>query len=236
MGRLTAALVLTLVTAGAARGGELVVVASQDPTLAPGSVLAGDRRVVLAPDVELTLISGSGKVIALRGPYDAVPGQQGGGNDDGDLVSSLARLIDQREKQRARLAVFRGSTARAAGRPDVWGIDPRRGTRFCLRRDRPPVLWRNGRKPRRTMHLSRLSDHGAGQPVEWPAGRSTAAWPSGIALEDGARYALDAGSAAREFEVRLMPHLATDAHRAVWMAAHGCEAQAGRVLDMLGGR
>ena len=60
-------------------------------------------------------------------------------------------------------------------------------------------------------------------------------WPKELTLSDGATYVARFWSEdnGEQLVTVLMPNLGTDAHRAAWMAEHGCTRQALKVLDAI---
>ncbi len=122
----------------------------------------------------------------------------------------------------------------AAQKPpsDAWVINTGKSGDFCVKSKGPVMLWREKAAKTRILTLKNLTDKSRSK-AEWPAGSATLEWPSKVNLTDGARYLLrmKGSQAARKLKLHLVPgDLASDAHRAVWMARNGCEKQAMRLL------
>ncbi|MDX1434866.1 MAG: hypothetical protein R3286_20665 [Gammaproteobacteria bacterium] len=217
---------------------ELVVISSSDASLAPGTVLDGARPLAVAEGAEVVLVSPQGRIIKLIGPHRDAP-DASTPPGDGGLVDSLSQLINREAASPSTLAVFRGMLGQApAGRPDVWGIDIARAGRYCLRPDRPVMLWWAAARPGAAVTLSREGhgDDSAGVRIRWPRGKRQAAWPQELPIADGATYLarFRPGDPGERLVTVMMPALETDAHRAAWMAEQGCTRQALAVLDALG--
>lgn len=227
--------VLALLLAAPGHAAELVVIASNQPSLKIGAVVDGGRAMEISKGASVTLISSTGKTIVLEGPYSGVP-DPAAAPADGGLVQSLSRLIEQKRDPSTALAVFRGVDRRSnAERPDLWGIDIGRGDRYCLRRDATAFLWWEGARSGAIVSLSNAAEAGGGVRIRWPSPKRELIWPDTLELIDGATYVVRfrSGDQGKRLEVRFMPDLPSDPHRIAWMVEHGCDAQASRVLDAL---
>lgn len=233
-----ALLVLVLVGGWAAPGrtADLVVIASGDSSVAVGTKIDGSKPISIPAGASLVLVSSTGRTIRLAGPYDGAPDPSATGADDG-LVDSLSQLIKEEGGSSTTLAVFRGGPDKTPiGRPDIWGIDIAREGRYCLRPDRPAMLWWYAARPGAVVKLSSSGDESGGARIRWPQSKKYTAWPDALALSDGATYVarFRSGDTGTPLTTVLMPALDTDAHRAAWMAEHGCARQALGVLDAVG--
>jgi len=221
--------------AASSQAGDLVVIVSSDPTFEVGIVMDGSRPISVAANASMVLVSSDGRTIRLSGPYNGAP-DTSGSSSDSRLVDSLSRLITKKASSPTTLAVFRAGIKQApAGRPDIWGIDIARAGRYCLRRDRPAVLWWAAARPGAAVTFSNTGDSSRSVRISWARGKRHLAWPKELTLSDGATYVARfwAEDSGEQLVTVLMPDLGTDAHRAVWMAEHGCTRQALRVLDTI---
>lgn len=214
---------------------DLVVIGSSDPAIRVGVVIDGLRTIRVAADASVVLVSSTGKTIKLSGPYDGAP-DTSATSSDSRLVDSLSRLITEEANAPTTLAVFRGEPKPApAQRPDIWGIDIARGGTYCLRPDRPTMLWWAAARSGALVGLSSTGDNSRSVRIKWPSGKRYLTWPQELALFDGASYVARFSSQdnGAQLVTLLMPNLDTDAHRAAWMAEHGCGHQALKVLDSM---
>lgn len=233
-----AILVFSLFGGWAAPGlaADLVVIASDDPSIALGTKIDGSKPIAISAGASLVLVSSTGRTIKLAGPYSGKPEPSATGDDDG-LVDSLSQLIKEEGGSSTTLAVFRGGLDKTPiGRPDIWGVDIAREGRYCLRPDRPAMLWWYAARPGAVVKLSDNEDESGGARIRWPQSKKYTAWPDALALSDGATYVarFRSGDTGTPLTTVLMPALDTDAHRAAWMAKHGCARQALGVLDAMG--
>lgn len=226
--------VLVLAVAGAGYPAELVVIASDEPSLKAGAVIDGSRPIKIPAGARVALISSTGKTIVLEGPYDGTP-DPSRAPAEGDLVESLSRLVTQEEQSSTALAVARTVDKIPDGRPDLWGINIARAGSHCLRRDVPPFLWWDGARAGAIVSLSDGADNTRHVRIRWPSPKRHLAWPDALELTDGATYIarFRSGDEGERLLVLFMPDLATDAHRVAWMAGHDCTGQALKVLNAL---
>ena len=230
------ALVLIGGWAVSSQAGDLVVIASSDPTFEVGIVMDGSRSISVAANASIVLVSSDGRTIRLSGPYNGAP-DTSGSSSDSRLVDSLSRLITKKASSPTTLAVFRGGFKRApADRPDIWGIDIARAGKYCLRPDRPAMLWWAAARSGADVTFSSTGDSSRNAQITWPPGKRHMAWPKALTLSDGATYVARFWSEdnGEQLVTVLMPDLDSDAHRAAWMAEHGCTRQALKILDAMG--
>jgi hypothetical protein len=233
------AVVVLLVLGGWATSslaGNLVVIASSDPAIEVGPVIDGRQSIKIAAGTRVVLISSDGTVLELTGPYDGAPEPSAPGPDS-RLVDSLSRLLATEDSPGTTLAVSRHMPKRLPpDRPDLWGIDIAHAGNYCLRKDRPIVLWWAKAQSRAAVNLSSVGDDANSVEIRWPRGQHHRAWPKELELSDRATYVVRFGSEepGGKFSTILMPYVASDAHRAVWMAEHGCTRQALGVLAAMG--
>ena len=224
---------LWMVAAPFADAGQLVVIDSTVPELKPGQMIDGSKPFSLAAGGKVTLISESGKVVALSGPFSGAPDAGGAAAGGGNLMASLSQLMGGGSTQSSSLGVMRAVKAGEA--PDVWVVDVIRSGDHCVRADKAPVLWRPSGKKKATLTIKPLP-RGKRVSVDWPVGIDGLDWPENLALEDGGRYLVRVSGrmTATKLVLHMVPgNLASDAHRAVWMADKGCVGQAKALLASL---
>ncbi|MET1111704.1 MAG: hypothetical protein ABWX67_09290, partial [Allosphingosinicella sp.] len=92
------------------------------------------------------------------------------------------------------------------------------------------VLWRPAAAADGTLQV--IPATGAGQPVDWPAGRLVQRWPQQLPIADGAEYSLKWADAGAETRLRFKTLAAVGDDPTALAAAlidKGCQAQ----LDLL---
>lgn len=216
--------------ASPAAAADLVVVASTAADIAPGAVVKSDAALKISAGASVTLISAAGKTITLKGPHAGPPGGGDGGANP-TLISSLSGLLAGSGKDTAAVGTMR-AMAPAQPPTDPWAIDVDHSGDRCVRHVGAVTLWRGRGEHARMVSLINLKDNREIE-AEWAAGADTMGWPSQLPLADDGRYLVrikGRSSAAKITLHRLPADLPTDAHRAAWMADHGCRSQALRLL------
>ena len=211
---------------------QLVVVASTVPGIGPGQVIDSDGAIEIPAGAELTLISQAGRMTRLAGPHSGAPG---GGDSAGDpqMLASLSKLFKGSGQESGTLGAMRSMGSAAPDAP--WSVDVTRTGTHCFPPDGGVELWRDKSAASSQLTMSNLAGGGRVR-TAWPAGHDSLAWPPDLPLADGASYAARVSgraTAAKLQMVALPGELPSDAHRAAWMAEHGCESQARRLLGMM---
>jgi len=102
----------------------------------------------------------------------------------------------------------------------------------CVPNAREVTLWRADNSQASTLAIS--GPGGASRQVAWPAGASTLAWPSDLAIADGAEYQLRQASVAVPSSVRfkaLNAQPADLAGVAEVLIQNGCQEQLDLLVD-----
>jgi hypothetical protein len=97
------------------------------------------------------------------------------------------------------------------------------------------MLWWSAARSGAVVSFSPAAAANGGTRLRWPRGKQYFPWPKEVALSNGAAYVARfwAGDDGEKVVTVVMPNLDSDAHRAAWMADHGCSRQALKVLDAL---
>ena len=215
--------------ASPAMAADIMVVASNAPSVHAGQTVDSAAALDLAAGQRVTFIAGGGKSLTRNGPYKGAA-WEGAPAADKAFLQSLGKLASGQGKGGTTLGVVRGG---AMGEPsDPWALDVGRAGDHCVTAGAPVVLWRAAPERAGTLSLSGMKEEGKAS-VEWPAGAATVPWPQDVKLVDGGVYLarMDASPTAKRLVVRMVPgDLPSDAHRAVWMGDAGCTAQARQLL------
>jgi hypothetical protein len=222
--------IVGLCAAGEAAAGQLVVVESTVAGIASGQILDGAKPLDIAAGKSLTVITESGQVKTLTGPFSGLPEGTSAAAGGPDIVASLSRLIEGKSGGGATLGAMRGS--KRSDPPGVWDIDAFRSGTHCIVAGREARLWRAKSKKAMTLQIKTLP-YGKKVAADWAAGTEVLAWPAAVDVKDGAEYLMRRakGMTATRVTLRLVPEeLPSDAHRVAWMADNGCVRQAKELL------
>lgn len=222
-----------LLAGSAVRAGEMVVIASTLPGLAPGQIIEGAQAIEIPEGGKLTLILQSGAALHLTGPFTGAPEDEAPpGVAEPDLIAAVALLASDEGVNVSELGVTRGLTVVIP--EDPWVIDVMRGGDHCVRAG-GAALWRGKVGAGQSMTLKHVAQRRKAT-VNWPRNKETLSWPGDVPFEDGAVYLVRLG--ASPLPTKLVLHfvpagLPSEARRAVWMAGKGCRLQAKALLNTI---
>ncbi len=228
-----ALLPMTLLAAPApAWAAEMLVIGAEGSDLAEGDIVDSATPLHLAAEARLTLIAEDGTAVTLEGPYDgAALAEAPASAEERTLFRALGTLFAAGGgRQGATKGATRGGAGGATG--DAWLIDTATQGHGCARAGEPVELWRAKSDKASALKLTHRGARTSAE-VDWPTGAATLEWPAAVPLESGAEYSmrLKGVLVARTLTLHLVPsNLPSDAHRAAWMAQHGCLSQARALL------
>lgn len=223
-------LISAFLVAGATAA-ELVVISSSSSNFEAGQIIDSSADLSLAKDVTLTLISENGKVVILQGPHSGPLQVESASGNSGSLILSLKKIISGEKTESGSLGVMR-SVGSATLPLDPWAIIAGKTGNYCVSKSGPVVLWRPNSQKTRNLILTNTDTDKEVKTV-WHSGQHTLHWPRLLPLVDGATYRVDIAGSSRlpKLSLRMVPDLPTTAHAAIWMAEHGCEKQALRLIN-----
>jgi len=213
---LRAAAAAALLAAPAALFASPLVVRSLGPSAKsypPGRAVAENSPLVLKAGDVVTVLAPSG-ARTLRGP---------------GIFRVAAGGAAPAFNPRARFGAVRGPEVPPA--PGLWDVDASMGGIVCLVEAGQAVLWRPAAAAEATLQVS--SDAGAGQTVDWAAGRMVQRWPQQLPIADGSEYALKwaGGDEATRLRFKTLAAVGDDPTAlARAFIDKGCDAQLERLI------
>ena len=173
---------------------DILVVRSSGPSARsypPGRRLPESARLVLRAGDQLIVLDGRGTRI-IRGPGSFTAGAPTAGR-----IASAAPAADRR----ARIGAVRGLETGELRPPSIWHVDVARSSNVCVADSSKVTLWRAD--PGEAATLSIAGANGRTKRLPWPRGSSTLAWPSDLAVTEGAEYRLSGAGAAAPATIRF---------------------------------
>jgi hypothetical protein len=213
----------------------LVVVQSNSKNWPVGTEVDGTKVLSLEAGAEVALVTEGGRKLRLVGPYASAPAPNGATSSGGGLVPALKALFTESDRSETVIGAIRSPEHSNAW---VWTVDD------ALIAGQPLIVCRPADG---TIYFARadqaLEEHGTLEDVVsgghadllWPSGMNAVAWPDALSARGGGRYRYGAGegSSSAEFSIVEVPgEFPTAAHRAIWMARHGCSVQARRLVEV----
>ena len=259
-----ALVLLALTGAGTAQADSpagLVVFAAQGVNLKPGDTVDGTKPFTLEAGQSATLISDSGKMLKLRGPYSAVPLSETG-RQGATVTDALAALASAPRTTSATLGASRdaagtvhlapggGPEGPAAARskggsiggilsgddgvPEPWVISVAGSGHRCAREGSELIFWRTDKNPEQEIKVGIASESWRAR-TRWPGGYAKLAAPDTMPRLDGSVFTVDVGSASTTLTLHIMPQSVTAAPvLAAWMVEKGCISQAAALMRTKG--
>lgn len=218
----------------AANAAELVVISSSSPDFKVGQVVDSAKDIKLPSDASVVLMSEAGKVISLKGPHNGPLDVTDSATDSDGLIPSISDIFTREKTESGSLGVMRSLNDGTGFPEDPWAINVSKSGQYCVTLSRAVVLWRPDSRKNSRLILTN-TDNDKEVKTVWHTGQKNLYWPRLMRLVSGVTYRADLSSETKltKLTIRLVPELATSAHIAVWMAGHGCEKQALRLLGSL---
>jgi hypothetical protein len=221
-----------VLTGGAANAGDLLITNSTILGFDAGVIIDGAQDVSISKGNKLSLISPTGKVINIVGPYKGVLDPSVSDQNKSKLLTALSVLVSGEGKDASQLGAIRDAASARAR--DPYRIDVTASGVQCAIDGRSLKLWMpRGEKLEKIWFERKGSTEAA--VVRWPAGESEQPWPNSMPVADGATYQLLLQPAKQETELTLRVIPAESAvNKAILagaMGALGCDAQAFAVLQ-----
>ncbi len=211
-------LAFTMTMLGGADAAEMVVTKSTVPGIDPGTIIDGASTMTLKKNHKLTLMSATGKIVTLVGPYTGVVDGAPPSAKDDKVMNALSTLVSGHGRDSSQLGATR-TTADRRGK-QVWGVEVDATGNQCVLAGQSPTLWQS--KAAGAPVELQLSG-GPAVSVRWPNAEVVTSWPRSVPVKDGAEYRLGTGT----FTLHVIPAgVSNPAEQAAVLFEKGCEAQA----------
>jgi hypothetical protein len=235
---LALACVLAVLLCAPARAQDYVVIDSSLPALAKGATLAKDAKLDVPAQNRVVLITDSGQMVTITGPFSGPPpAASGTGVAGSDATKVLASLLNhqQTEVGMARAIESHWRDAAVTTRTDVYAIDASDGGDTCLP-GAAHVEVMHDPATAGAMAVKSLTGDAAAK-LTWDKGAVRQAWPASFPLSDGdmVSFELSGQDVAAIATIHILPAqgAADDVARAVELAKAGCDDQARLLLGVI---
>jgi hypothetical protein len=219
------ALLVTVLWTSTAQAAQYVVAEARGIGIPVGSVLDPTRPLVLRQGQHLGLISESGQMINLNGPYQRAPIQDQGVT----VTAALGGLITERNARTSEIGAVRGAAPKRP-LPSPWLIDASQSGIACLRAGDAPVLWRPDSSRASALQIA-SSDRSWTALSVWPSGRGELMLDPKLGMHADASYFIALDKHETAVTLAAVPATASSAPmQAAWMIARGCIRQAEALL------
>jgi hypothetical protein len=219
------ALATLLVSGATAASADVLVVRASGPsasTYPAGRSLPDTARITLRGGDTLVVLDARG-TRTFRGPGTFTPAS---------AAQAGPRVAQTADNRRARIGAVRSAGIVPASPSSIWQIDVSQGGTVCLANTSEVTLWRPDASQTASLAISGAG--GAARTLNWPAGSTTATWPSDLPIANGARYQLSqAGTAVpTSITFRTLASAPGDMQAvAQALIANGCQEQLDLLVD-----
>lgn len=212
----------------------VIAVTGPVPDIKEGQQINAGETVLLPPATSVRLLSATGQMLSLTGPFSGPvagpsPGAPAG---DGQVITRLAKFLGERQVTTSALGAMRSVplTTHLKEPPDSWHIVISESGVQC---GNPPhiQMWR---KDARTEAYLQLSSSGKDAiRVVWPKGQNALPLPAQFVV-DQSTFQAAIGDRVTAVRLHLPPAtLSNPAEIADWMVRVGCKRQAALFLETL---
>jgi hypothetical protein len=227
-----AALVIVLLGPCSSLAADLFVVDARGVDLPAGQKLDGAASMTLAVGQRVTLVSSDGRIIKLKGPFNAAPLPDGSNAAGGAAEALQGLLLASRDDTRSAGIIRSGE--QAVQTPTPWLVEIEHSGDRCLVAGEKTVLWRHDPSPQAGIVEIAPADRSWSAKAAWPQGSGTLTLPDNLVLRDGQAYTISQDGGPVSVTVHLIPAaVGSDAARAAWMVEVGCAGQAKAMLASL---
>lgn len=223
--RAMALLVFAVMLAAApARAVTLVVAEVRGIDLRPGQSIDGAKPLILKEGQQVTLISTTGRVIKLRGPFDQAPAGEEAGSS-ADMGAALRTLVTQKLARNEQGGVVRGNAAEVVP-PEPWLVDVTHAGNRCLPEEAPLVFWRPDGAAAASLVVT-PTDRSWLARADWVAGSDRLTIPRTLPVASRSTYVVKLAAKENAITLITIPAVVDSVvMRAAWMSEAGCDAQA----------
>lgn len=215
--------------AGAQAAVSLVVVEGRGVKLTPGQTVDGSQPLTLLEGQQVSLISPTGKMIKLRGPYNEPPVKDETA-EKVDVGAAMQALLTQKVARADRAGVVRGQQNQVVP-PEPWLLDVTHPGTRCLPANSRITFWRPQGGVDEEL-VTTPSDRSWRAKAIWPANEDRLMLPPTVPLDARASYVVKLGKKEVTVTLLTLPAaLSNDAMRAAWMMEKGCDSQALALLS-----
>ena len=224
---------LLIFTTTAQGANEYVVIASDraGASYTPGAQLSAGQSIKLEGGARVTLLSKSGGVVKLKGPYSGVLPSASSSDGDGGTIDKIAKLVARNAKRSRTLGATRAGSG--ASRPDkIWLANVGRTRHVCAKPD-SALLWRRRAKSPAAITIAAQGKKAVS--LIWQAGKQTLTLPP-TSVRDNAEITIIAAGRTLKVKLHVAPSGIDFDNRTevlAWMAGHDCADQAGELIRQL---
>jgi len=220
-----------LLISSAALADNLIVYSAKGVQYKSGAVISSTEGLTLQPGQELSLISPTGKMIKLVGPYDGVPMGNIDEKSKKSVKEALLNLLSDSGEGQESFGITRSTddvfklASRPAPLPSPWVLDVTKDGPYCYREGDKVIFWRANKSESTDVTINIL-EHAWNAKTVWSEGKSQLASPPAMPVIDGAVYQITLNQNKSQGSLNVVPDaLQSKLAQAAWLKEKGCIPQ-----------
>ncbi len=209
----------------------LVVYSAKGGSYKSGAMVESGDVLKLAPGEELSLISPTGKIIKLVGPFEGAPLPKGERRDKKSVKEAIRNLLSAKDDAVESFGITRSSDAvlalagQPAPLPSPWVVDITQNVPYCYQEGKKIIFWRPDKSQEATIKIN-IVDNGWQAQAVWAEGKSKIALPDTMPVLDGAVYVITLDGVKASGRLNVVPKtVKSQLAQAAWLKAKGCIPQ-----------
>jgi hypothetical protein len=220
-----------LLFSSAALADNLIVYSAKGIQLQSGAIISSTVDLTLKSGQELSLISPTGKMIRLVGPFSGMPMGNIDEKNKKSVKEALLNLLSDSGQGAESFGITRSTddvfrlASRPAPLPSPWVLDVTKDGPYCYREGDKVIFWRSN-KAKSTDISIEIMEHTWNAKAVWSQGKSQLASPSAMPVIDGAVYQITLNKNSSKGSLNIVPDsLQSKLAQAAWLKEKGCIPQ-----------
>ncbi|MBF0382327.1 MAG: hypothetical protein HQL69_14985 [Magnetococcales bacterium] len=209
----------------------LIVYSAKGIQLKSGAIISSTEGLTLQSGQELSLISPTGKMIKLVGPFNGLPMGNIDEKNKKSVKEALLNLLSDSGRGEESFGITRSTddvfklANRPAPLPTPWVLDVTKDGPYCYREGDQVIFWRSN-KTKSTKIRIEILEHSWNAKTVWSKGKSQLASPSAMPVIDGAVYQITLNKNSSKGSLNVVPDtLQSKLAQAAWLKEKGCISQ-----------
>ncbi|MBF0357361.1 MAG: hypothetical protein HQL70_02065 [Magnetococcales bacterium] len=209
----------------------LIVYSAKGVELQSGAVISSNDDLTLKRGQEVSLISPTGKIIRLIGPYNGLPMSTKDNKNKKSVKEALLNLLSDASSDQESFGITRSTddvfklASKPAPLPSPWVIDATHDGPYCYQEGGKIIFWRSDKNQSTDVSIS-IVDHAWHAKAVWSKGKSKLALPNAMPVIDGATYQITLDRQKTQGTLNIVPgSLQSKMAQAAWLKEKGCIPQ-----------
>ncbi|MBF0455116.1 MAG: hypothetical protein HQL72_09930 [Magnetococcales bacterium] len=214
-----------------AQAENLIVYSAKGVSYQSGEMIDGSQPLALKPGEEVSLISPTGRMIKLVGPYEGAPLGKGEKQEKKSVKEAIKNLLTASGSASESFGITRSAddlfklAAKPAPLPNPWVIDVTQNGPYCYLEGESLVFWRPEKNRVASVNLE-IPERGWSAKAEWASGKSKLAPPRTIPLHNGVSVQITLDNQKVSGIMNRIPRTVQSAAvQAAWLKERGCLPQ-----------